>query len=110
MHVSLMFPSEYLCAADLQGQDFTLMIAVVEQKSLRMDDGTMEPKWILSFQGAQKKMVLNKTNAKMIASIHGKDSDDWLQKEVTLYPTTCQSFGETVECIRVRGQKGGGLR
>lgn len=110
MHVSLMFPSEYLCAADLQGKDFTLTITGVEQRQLRMDDGTQEPKWILAFESAEKTLVLNKTNAKSIASaLKAKDSDEWIGQQITLFPTVCQSFGETVECIRVRGQRGGGL-
>jgi hypothetical protein len=52
-------------------------------------------------------MVMNKTNAKLIASHYGDDTDNWTGKEITLYPTTCQAFGETVPCIRVRGKKGG---
>jgi hypothetical protein len=110
MHISLMFPSEYLCAADLQGKDYTLEIAALEQKDLRMDDGSMEPKWILSFKGAEKKMVLNKTNTKLAASILGNETDEWINQSITVFPTTCSAFGETVECIRVRGKKGGGLR
>ena len=110
MHVSLMFPSDYLCAADLNEKDFPLTVESVTQKDLRMDDGSSEPKWIIAFVGATKTLVLNKTNAKMISSIHGTESEGWVGKEVTLFPTTCQSFGATVECIRVRGVHGGGLK
>ena len=112
MHVSLMFPMEYLCAADLQGRDVTLTIHSLSQDQLRVENGT-EDKWILRFAEMEarhrkdpneiaKKLVLNKTNAKTIAKLLGNETDGWKGQPITMYPTTCKAFGEVVDCIRVR--------
>jgi len=104
MHIRLMFPTDYVTAADLAGQDKTVTIASVAQEELTMQGGVKETQWIVSFAEAKKKLVLNKTNAKLIAAHHGDESDDWIGKQVTLYPTQCKFGRETVDCIRVRGK------
>jgi len=105
MHIRLMFPTDYVTAADLKGQDKTVTIATVVQDELTMQGGVKEQAWVVSFVEAQKKLVLNKTNAKLIAAHHGDESDDWIGKQITLYPTTCKFGRDTVECIRVRGKQ-----
>ena len=45
---------------------------------------------------------MKKRNAKIIAKLHGNDVDGWVGKAIALYATTCDAFGETVECVRVR--------
>ena len=103
---------EYLCAADLQGRDVTLTIESLSKEELRVEGG-MEDKWTLRFvemesrrrkdpDAIAKKLVLNKTNAKTIAKLLGNETDGWKGKAITVYPTTCKAFGETVDCIRVR--------
>ena len=47
-------------------------------------------------------MVLNKTNAGIIAKLYGTDTDAWVGKKIVIYATTCKAFGETVECVRVK--------
>lgn len=109
MHVRLMYPNEYLCAADLRGKEVTLTISQISQENLRREDGSQDPAWVVDFkemegrEGTDKKrFVLNKTNAMRIASHHGSESADWPGKQITLYPTTTPAFGEIVECIRVK--------
>ena len=103
MHIRLMFPTDYVTAADLMGADKTVTVARVEQEELTMQGGVKESAWVLSFVEAKKKLVLNKTNAKLIASHHGDESDGWIGKQVTLYPTQCKFGRDTVDCIRIRG-------
>lgn len=110
MHVRLMFPNEYLCAADLRGKDVTLTIREVKQEELRSQDGGTEPKWILYFDEMkgrgkdEKRLVLNKTNAVTIAKLHGSDSEGWKGKKIVVHPAMVKSFGEMVEAIRIRKQ------
>jgi hypothetical protein len=53
-----------------------------------------------------KALVLNKTNWKTINEVLGSDeTDDWAGKQITLYATEVESFGETVLAIRVRLKK-----
>ena len=104
MHIRLMFPTDYVTAADLGGVDKTVTVASVVQEKLTMQGGVTEDAWILSFNEAKKKLVLNKTNAKLIAAHHGEESDDWIGKQITLYATQCKFGRDTVDCIRVRGK------
>jgi len=109
--VRLLFPSEYLAAPDLRGKDVVLTISRVKSELLKSAQGD-EMKGVIYFDELgehakktgtkEKKLVLNKTNMKSIAKLHGFDGDDWVGKKITLFATTCQSFGETVDCIRVR--------
>lgn len=111
MDVRLLFPTEYLGAADLKGKDVDLTIASLAVEDLRTDGGT-EKKPCIYFEEVNrscerngtkpKKLVLNKTNMKAIAALHGYEADEWTGKRITLFPTTCPSFGEIVDCIRVK--------
>lgn len=55
----------------------------------------------LLFEGKAKGLVLNKTNATVIAEQHGQDMDKWIGKEIIIYPTMVDFSGERVESIRV---------
>lgn len=98
----LMFPSEYVAAEEFKGKDVTLTISKVERSEIQRTDGTKELKPVLHFRETKKKLVLNRTNGRSIAKLHGLTAEKWVGKRVTLYPTECQAFGETVPCIRVR--------
>jgi hypothetical protein len=116
MHVRLLFPNKYLAAPDLRGRDVTLTISRLQQETLRTNEGD-ETKWILHFEEMQrrpedkrKRLVLNKTNAQTIAKVHGAETDEWVGQRITLFGTTCQAFGQTVDCIRVRERDPGPKR
>jgi hypothetical protein len=112
MDARLLFPKQYLCAADLRGRDVTLTISRLVQEDLRTDKGD-EAKWIIYFAEMEerhrrdskqmmKKLVLNVTNARSIAKLHGNETDDWIGKKITLFPTKTAAFGEQVDCLRIR--------
>lgn len=103
MDVRSLFDKAYLYAYDLQGRDFTMTIAKVTGGTLVGTGGKSNKKPIVFFQGAKKGLALNITNARTIAAMYGGfDSDKWIGKRVTLYPTTTQFGSQTVECIRIR--------
>lgn len=57
----------------------------------------------LRLKGAKKRLVLNKTNVKEIIKAYGNDTDGWLGKPITIYPSTCSAFGASnVPCVRVK--------
>jgi len=109
MHAALLFPTEYLIAADLKGADVTLTISRVVIETVMTSKGK-EIKPMLHFAEmesrppkSRKRLILNRTNAKAIAKLYGKETDDWQGKRITVYPTTCDAFGESdVDCVRVR--------
>ena len=113
MHYKLLFPSLYLCAADLRGQDVDLTIRRVVVQDIQAAGGASEKKPVMYFEETKKKaedkgekekcLVLNKTNAATIAKVlSDPEIDNWIGERITLYPTRAMAFGEEVDCVRVR--------
>lgn len=109
---------EHLYAYDLDGKEVTIQIEKAFGGELIGDKGRKSKKPMIKFVGKDKKLALNKTNGKTIAKLYGKDTDNWTGKWITIYPTTTEFGGETVDCIRVKpfvptpkngnGKNGGG--
>lgn len=102
MDYRLLFPNDYIAAHDLRGKDVVKTVKSVTLEKLRMSGGRVEKKPVVLFSDTPKKLVLNKTNAKLIAAQHGSDTDKWSGKKITLYPTTTLFGTATVDCVRVR--------
>lgn len=100
MNINESFPSNYLKASDLGTTQPIVTIDRVEQEQVGRDK---EWKAILYFDGKEKGVVLNKTNAKTIVNLCGsQETDDWKGFKIRLFATTTEFGGETVECIRVK--------
>lgn len=95
---------DYLFAFDLKGRDVTLTIERVTAGELTALGGRKSKKPLVYFkEGREKKpLAMNATNCKTVAALYGNDTDGWVGKRITLYPTTTTMAGETCECIRVR--------
>jgi hypothetical protein len=107
----LMFPSEYIVAEDLKGRDVTLTIARVRIE-MRPTDSGPQPMPFLYFEemdrkSSDKRLGLNVTNARSIARLYGTEATDWIGERITIYPTTCDAFGDIVTCVRIRDRKPG---
>jgi len=101
MHVDLMFPSKYLKAVDFPGPVVLTIAAVIKDK-VQLTNGSKEDKYIVTFEGTEKALVLNKTNAKAIAKkLDEPKAINWAGQKITLKPSKCEAFGEIVACIRV---------
>ena len=101
MNIDSAFPSHYLKASDLGDKSSVVTIDRIEVEPIGRDK---EMKPVLYFQGKDKGLVLNKTNAKKIAEVTGsKDTDDWAGCQIRIYATETEFAGESVECIRVKG-------
>ena len=102
MNIDTAFPSKYLKAADLNNRNFQVVIANIQLE----DVGTVEKpdrKMVAYFTGAQKGLVLNRTNAEAIALVHGRETDSWIGKTIELYPAMAFYQGRNVAAIRARG-------
>ena len=99
MNYNELFPSNFIAASDLAGRDVPLVVAAIKREEVGTDK---ELRGVLYFVGAKKGMVLNRTNGKRIAALYGDNTDAWIGKPVTLYPSETEFGGETVPCIRVR--------
>ncbi len=102
MHWKLMYPNEYVSAPELKGKDVPVTIAKIQIEELQRENGDKESKPVMYFKESPKKFVVNKTNAKSIATFLGKDTDNWVNQQIIIYPTMCNAFGEKTECIRVK--------
>lgn len=106
--VRLLFDKEYLYAFDLQARDVTVTIKKVIGGTLVGQGGKKNKKPVLFFEGKEKGLALNITNARSIKDIYGSfKSEDWIGKRITLYPTTTTFGSQTVDCIRIRPTKPG---
>lgn len=104
MRISEAYPSKYLKAADLDGQDRTVSIRACIQEELGQGS-EMEVKPVLYFDGGQKGLVLNKTNAQAIAEDFGDDTEAWTGREIVLFVQKVTFQGKLTPAIRVRVQK-----
>lgn len=96
------FGGNFLKADDLQGRSVPVTISAVEVKEF--DDGN---KLILSFEGKDKKLVCNRTNASIIQEVLGSsDTDDWVGQKVTLITKKVEFQGKLVPAIRVKLEDG----
>jgi hypothetical protein len=64
---------------------------------------TFKKEWktVCAFKGAKKKLILNTTNMRAIASWHTNNPKTWAGKEVELFRTWTKLKGEDVECLRI---------
>ena len=75
--ISEMYPGKYLSAPDLKNQEVTVTIERVEMEQFD-DAGRKVMKPVVYFQGSDKAMVFNKTNATSVVDITGQDNtDNW---------------------------------
>jgi len=96
-NINEVFGGNYLKADDLKGGSPRVTISQVEIKEF--DDGR---KIIVHFQGKEKCLVVNKTNASILAENLGStDTDDWVGQTVTLCVKKVEFQGKLVPAIRV---------
>ena len=90
------FGGDYLKAEDLQGKSVPVIIESVDVKDF--DDGK---KLIITFEGKDKTLVCNKTNASILEETLGSsDTDDWIGKRAVLITKKVEFQGKLVPAIR----------
>lgn len=93
--------SQWLKAADLQGGKPVVTIAGAEVKE-NTYNGETKKQIVLTFEGKEKILGLNITNARRIADLIGTtDYHDWLGWQIRLFVDKTEMDGKTVDCIRV---------
>lgn len=92
----------FIYAFDLGGRDVTVKISKVVAGELTAVGGRKSKKPLVYFEGKEKPLALNATNAKTIAGLYSNYTEKWVGKLITMYPTTAEMAGEVVEAIRIR--------
>jgi hypothetical protein len=102
MNINSCFPSKYLKADDLMGQDISFTVREIKIEDVGGEERGEEMRPIVYFYGLDKGLVLNKTNAGVIAQLYTPETDMWMNKGITLYSTEVQYGGKTTLGLRVR--------
>ncbi len=100
MNINDVFPSKYLKAADLQGHEPTVIISRCEVEAIGD-----QRKLVLYFQGKEKGMICNRTNADRIAFLYSPDTDGWIGKPIILFTDMVSFQGKTMQALRVKPPK-----
>jgi len=100
MNLNDAYPSKYLTAADLDGQDLVFTITGCTLETLGQGEEA-ETKLVLKLKDEAKGFVCNKTNASKIAETLGDETDHWTGKTITLGPREVAWGAKTVWSIRV---------
>jgi hypothetical protein len=103
MNVNDILPSRFLKAHALGGKSFTLTIRAVTLEDVG-HGAEKESKLTLAFEKATKMMLLNRTNAMIIASLYGPETDAWKGKAVTIYSARVKAFGAWHDALRIKEQ------
>ncbi len=98
-NVSDLYPSKFLKAEDLKGRTVKVKIKKVDIEEIGQDK---DQKAVAYFDGVERGLVLNKTNAFAIAEIHGDPTDDWTGKEIEIFSMMVPYQGQNVAAIRIR--------
>ena len=98
-----------LKAADLQGKSARATISGFEIREYDETSREGQPykskKIVLSFEGKDKKLVVNKTNALTISSnFHTDELENWVGKQIVMYSTQVSFGDQMVDAIRVRAE------
>lgn len=102
MKITDIFPSKYVKAADLNGKPVTLTIKKLVMEEMLNHGNEKEVKPVLYFEKATKGFVLNRTNGFIIGALYSVETDNWVGKRITIYPTKVRAFGSMQDAIRVR--------
>jgi hypothetical protein len=103
MDWSVAFPGKYLKADDLQGKVYTLTIKDVRIDDIEGMDGTKKQKVVITFKETPKAWIVPVTCGLALRAMWGRETNDWKDQQVSLFPKKVESFGETVEAVRVAG-------
>ncbi len=93
------FPSNFLKAADLNNRTVKVKIDKVIFEEIGQEK---DKKQVMYFADVKKGLVLNKTNATTIGSVHGQEIEGWTGREIELFTQMVPFNGQNVAAIRVR--------
>jgi hypothetical protein len=97
-----LYGSKYYSSPDLHGETPRHRIGKVALVELKEKDGSTKRKYLVYFDGVEKALVVNKTNAQKLAAAFGKDHANWIGMGVELYS---EMTGLGKEGVRVRPLK-----
>ena len=68
-----LYPSPWLHADDLDGRRVRVTVARVDIEGIRQRDGTIQPRAVVTFEKATKRLILNKTQCQALLKVAGSE-------------------------------------
>jgi len=100
--VSVLFPSNYISGDLLRGRSITITIEEIKPRApVKMLGGKTEEKVVVCMAGKDKRWILNKTNARLLAGLFGPETTGWVGKTVVLRGELVRFGKDMVDGIRV---------
>jgi hypothetical protein len=96
-----LYGSKYFSVADLKDGEPRFKVGKVEVAELREKNGATKKKYVVMFEGVEKGLVINKTNANKLADTYGKQPTKWIGQIVQLYSEDT-TFGKGVRVRPLR--------
>jgi hypothetical protein len=93
----------------LEGKPKNLTIRAIQIEEFKSRDKNTEDREALVIYFDKVKLGLGLTancNLDKVIELHGKTVKSWIGKRLCIFPTTCEAFGKTQDCIRIRAAKG----
>ena len=100
-NITEMYRSRFFKAADVPKRGITRVIEDVTEEEVNGDGEGKQTKWALKFKDEDQLLVLNKTNASILAEAFGPDTDSWTDKAITLRTEKVSFGGRMTNGIRV---------
>lgn len=106
MNINQIKNSRYLSRGDVGG-GILVTIKDITQEDVAMEGEPEKLRWCMGFVEKEKKLVLNTTNAQLIAQyLKSEETDNWIGHKVVLYDDPTIAFGgKLVGGIRARAPK-----
>jgi len=104
MNINKAFPGEFLNAGHIGNARPRVVIEGCQVENF--DNGDAKP--VLRFQNKERGLVLNKTNANIIAEKYGDETEGWIGLPLVLYSAKVQFKDKMVDGVRVEIPSGNG--
>lgn len=101
MNVNDIYPSRYVKAHDLGDKNVTVTIKSAVMENLGYGKEA-ERKLVIYFDRATKGLILNRTNAMIIALLYTPETDNWIGKQIILHSARIKAFGAWANAVRVK--------
>lgn len=100
-----LFTGKFLASPDIGGREPTVKITRITSELVKDEEKKTERhRWICFFEGKDKGMLLNRSNAILIAALCKSDkTEDWVGHSITIGVRKVKMGGDLVDGLRVVG-------
>ncbi len=99
------YQSRFITSDDFQNPvQLTILRTYIDSPPTRPGE-TPRQQVVLQFHETQKELGLNRSNATVLASMYGDDTDYWQNKKVVIFKEIGMSFGQQKWLVKIRDER-----